>query len=214
MAQCDQTSCSPAEGFFISHDRYLKGNLSLAVIAADYAMRNTYTCTCDGGDILNIVRLGIKRKLFYLFLSDLGVNVSSLVYPIWNESSFQLFFSPTAKTFFINLRPGKNLVMNLDMPGPLEVNYKSKDSQHQYDERICTKDDKDVVQCIDKYKQRVSISPPNLMLEKVTLSDSGVYTVWDKNNSEINLSFYVTVKGKSEKVYPKPYPVLTFTPPS
>lgn len=88
VAQCDQTSCSPAEGFFISHDRYLKGNLSLTVIAADYTMRNTYTCTCDGGDIVNSVRLGIKRKRFYLFVSDLGVNVSSLVYPIWNESSF------------------------------------------------------------------------------------------------------------------------------
>lgn len=85
------------------------------------------------------------------------------------------------------------------------MTYGSKDSQHQYGERICTKDDKDVVQCIDEYKERVYINPPNLTLEKVTLSDSGVYTVWDKNNSEINLNYYVTVKGKF-------LPVLTFTP--
>lgn len=68
VAECDQTSCSPGEGFYISHDNYLKGNLSLTITTADYSKRNTYTCICDSGDIVNTVRLSIERECFYLCL--------------------------------------------------------------------------------------------------------------------------------------------------
>lgn len=86
------------------------------------------------------------------------------------------------------------------MPGQIVVTYRSKDSQDEYGEPICTKDEKDVLQCKDEYKQRVFLSPPNLILKRVTLSDRGVYTVWDKNNNEINLSYVVSVKGECESV--------------
>ncbi|XP_060731439.1 uncharacterized protein LOC132849195 [Tachysurus vachellii] len=59
VAQCDQTSCRSAEGFNISHDQYLKGNMTLTITAADDSKRNMYTCQCDGKDI-NDVRLSIE----------------------------------------------------------------------------------------------------------------------------------------------------------
>ncbi|XP_058251372.1 uncharacterized protein LOC131356400 isoform X2 [Hemibagrus wyckioides] len=59
LAQCDQTSCWSAEGFKVSHDQYLKGDLTLTITAADYSKRNMYTCHCDGSYI-NDVRLIIE----------------------------------------------------------------------------------------------------------------------------------------------------------
>ncbi|XP_060731438.1 uncharacterized protein LOC132849194 isoform X3 [Tachysurus vachellii] len=59
VAQCDQTSCWSAEGFNISHDQYLKGDLTLTITAADYSKRNMYTCQCDGKDVKE-VRLSIE----------------------------------------------------------------------------------------------------------------------------------------------------------
>ncbi|KAK2860026.1 hypothetical protein Q7C36_004192 [Tachysurus vachellii] len=51
VAQCNQTSCWSEEGFSISHDQYLKGDLTLNIPAADYSKRNMYTCQCDGEDV-------------------------------------------------------------------------------------------------------------------------------------------------------------------
>ncbi|XP_047669815.1 uncharacterized protein LOC113636588 isoform X6 [Tachysurus fulvidraco] len=62
VAQCDQTSCSSAEGFSISHNQYLKGDLTLTIPVADYSKRNIYTCQCDGKDV-NDVRLSIESVI-------------------------------------------------------------------------------------------------------------------------------------------------------
>ncbi|XP_053089356.1 uncharacterized protein LOC117597014 isoform X4 [Pangasianodon hypophthalmus] len=60
VARCDQTSCwSLKEGFKMSHDQYLKGNLTLTITAADYSMKGLYICECDGTDI-NDLRLSIE----------------------------------------------------------------------------------------------------------------------------------------------------------
>ncbi|KAF4088622.1 hypothetical protein AMELA_G00056750 [Ameiurus melas] len=60
VAWCDQTSCrSLKEGFKISHDRYLKGDLTLTITAADYSKRGLYTCECNGRDVTD-VRLSIE----------------------------------------------------------------------------------------------------------------------------------------------------------
>lgn len=61
MAQCNQTTCWSEEGFNISHDQYLKQNLSLTISAADYNKRGLYTSVCNGQDI-NDVRLIIESK--------------------------------------------------------------------------------------------------------------------------------------------------------
>ncbi|KAI5101708.1 hypothetical protein C0J45_8911 [Silurus meridionalis] len=60
FARCDQTSCtSQQKGYTMSHDQYLKGNLSLSIAAANYSERNTYTCECGVSDITT-VRLSIE----------------------------------------------------------------------------------------------------------------------------------------------------------
>ncbi|XP_053089181.1 uncharacterized protein LOC128318099 [Pangasianodon hypophthalmus] len=60
VARCDQTSCwSLKEGFKMSYDQYLKGDLTLTITAADYSMRGLYTCECGGTDI-DDVRLNIE----------------------------------------------------------------------------------------------------------------------------------------------------------
>ncbi|XP_053351722.1 uncharacterized protein LOC128523674 [Clarias gariepinus] len=63
VAECDQTSCrSVKEGFNMSHDQYLKGDLTLTVTAVDDRKRNTYTCQCDGKGVSD-VRLTIKKLI-------------------------------------------------------------------------------------------------------------------------------------------------------
>ncbi|XP_058230698.1 uncharacterized protein LOC131343214 [Hemibagrus wyckioides] len=62
MAQCNRTSCWSEKGFNISHDQYLKGDLSLTITAADYSNRGLYTCQCDGEDI-NTVQLSIETLM-------------------------------------------------------------------------------------------------------------------------------------------------------
>ncbi|MCI4376929.1 hypothetical protein PGIGA_G00197470 [Pangasianodon gigas] len=60
VARCDQTSCwSLKEGFKMSRDQYLEGDLTLTITAADYSKRGLYTCQCDGREI-NDVRLSIE----------------------------------------------------------------------------------------------------------------------------------------------------------
>ncbi|XP_036454421.1 uncharacterized protein LOC118827237 [Colossoma macropomum] len=54
LAQCDQTSCQSEEGFQMSHDEYLKGNLSLTIIEADFSKRKWYTCECDGTVVCDV----------------------------------------------------------------------------------------------------------------------------------------------------------------
>ncbi|XP_047674490.1 uncharacterized protein LOC113648611 isoform X1 [Tachysurus fulvidraco] len=61
VAQCNQMSCSSKEGFILSHDQFLKGNLSLTITAADYSRRGLYTCQCDEAD-LSHVRLLIQTQ--------------------------------------------------------------------------------------------------------------------------------------------------------
>ncbi|KAK1784482.1 hypothetical protein P4O66_000758, partial [Electrophorus voltai] len=50
----NQTSCQSEEGFHMSHDQYLKGDLSLTITDADYTKRSLYTCTCSGKDICDV----------------------------------------------------------------------------------------------------------------------------------------------------------------
>ncbi|KAL7836176.1 hypothetical protein AOLI_G00274600 [Acnodon oligacanthus] len=42
------------EGFQMSRDEYLKGNLSLTIVEADFSKRKWYTCKCDGEDICDV----------------------------------------------------------------------------------------------------------------------------------------------------------------
>ncbi|KAK1806928.1 hypothetical protein P4O66_005411 [Electrophorus voltai] len=48
LAQCDQISCQSKERFHMSHDQYLKGDLSLTITDADYTKKGWYNCKCNG----------------------------------------------------------------------------------------------------------------------------------------------------------------------
>ncbi|XP_035382128.1 uncharacterized protein LOC113569395 [Electrophorus electricus] len=54
LAQCNQTSCQSEEGFHMSHDQYLKGDLSLTITDADYTKRSLYTCACKGQELCDV----------------------------------------------------------------------------------------------------------------------------------------------------------------
>ncbi|KAK1806916.1 hypothetical protein P4O66_005399, partial [Electrophorus voltai] len=69
LAQCNQTSCQSKEGFHMSHDQYLKGDLSLTITGVDYTKRAWYTCKCDGAEICDV---SIQIE---------SVNVHKLVHP-------------------------------------------------------------------------------------------------------------------------------------
>ncbi|MCJ8746575.1 hypothetical protein PDJAM_G00143280 [Pangasius djambal] len=67
VAQCNQTACLAEEGFNITHDQYLTGDLSLTITAAEYSKRTWYTCQCDGKEIhrvyLRIERIDYNRQI-------------------------------------------------------------------------------------------------------------------------------------------------------
>lgn len=64
FAHCDETSCSSMEGFNMSYDQYLKGDLSLTISKADYRMRNTFVCECSIAEISKL-HLSIESKWEY-----------------------------------------------------------------------------------------------------------------------------------------------------
>ncbi|XP_053084975.1 uncharacterized protein LOC117595995 [Pangasianodon hypophthalmus] len=156
LARCDQTSCSSVEGYEMSHDQYLKGDLSLTITAADYSKRNTYACECGISDF-SIQRLSIETV-----------------------------FSA------VQMNPGEDLILDLSVPEPVEVIYKSRDSADG--EQICTVTQRSL-QCKAEYTHRTSLSYPELILRDVQPSDSGSYTIRDlKNNEDIRV-YDVTVTG-------------------
>ncbi|XP_026772521.2 uncharacterized protein LOC113528266 isoform X5 [Pangasianodon hypophthalmus] len=67
VARCNQTECRPEKGYEMSHEQYLKGNLSLTITAVDYSKRTWYKCRCDGRDVcdvnLRIEPLELTRKM-------------------------------------------------------------------------------------------------------------------------------------------------------
>ncbi|XP_047674496.1 uncharacterized protein LOC113640026 [Tachysurus fulvidraco] len=69
VAECNQTSCWSKEGFNMSHDQYLKGDLSLTIKAADYSNRGLYTCECAGAEV-NTVQLSIETLMLLATLKS------------------------------------------------------------------------------------------------------------------------------------------------
>ncbi|XP_046697936.1 uncharacterized protein LOC124380741 isoform X2 [Silurus meridionalis] len=150
FARCDQTSCtSQQKGYTMSHDQYLKGNLSLSIAAANYSERNTYTCECGVSDITT-VRLSIETV-----------------------------FSA------VQMSPAEDLLLDLSVPEPVKVFYRSSDSAD--DELICNVTQSSA-QCSSKYTSRTSLHHPQLTLRGVTSSDSGTYTIQNtKYNEDIHV---------------------------
>ncbi|XP_066510898.1 uncharacterized protein [Hoplias malabaricus] len=55
LAECSQTTCrSLKEGYHMSHDQYLRRDLSLNIVKADFNKRALYTCVCDSKDLCDV----------------------------------------------------------------------------------------------------------------------------------------------------------------
>lgn len=93
------------------------------------------------------------------------------------------------------MKSDEDLVLNLTVPEPVEVIYKSSDSADG--EQICTVT-QHTLQCTAEYTHRTSLSPRELTLRGVERSDSGSYIVRDtKNDEEIHVCT-VSVTGTSQ----------------
>ncbi|XP_046697482.1 uncharacterized protein LOC124380485 isoform X2 [Silurus meridionalis] len=160
FAQCDETSCSSyKEGYKMSHDQYVKGDLSLTITAADYSKRNRYACECGAIDY-SIQRLRIATV-----------------------------FSA------VQMSPAEDLLLDLSVPEPVKVFYRSSDSAD--DELICNVTQSSA-QCSSKYTSRTSLHHLQLTLRGVTSSDSGTYTIQNTEYNEDIIVYNVSVRGLSK----------------
>ncbi|KAF7687754.1 uncharacterized protein LOC124380736 isoform X2 [Silurus meridionalis] len=147
VAWCNETCWSDA-GFLISHDQYLKGDLSLTVTAANYIKRGWYNCQCNETEICS-VRLSIDTL------------VSSLL-----------------------LKTHALLVLDLSILDSVDVIYRSHNSKDLYGENICNVT-KSLLQCKAEYTHRVLQRGIFLILNNITVSDSGFYLIKDRRYNEI-----------------------------
>ncbi|XP_035381911.1 uncharacterized protein LOC118241332 isoform X2 [Electrophorus electricus] len=90
LAQCDRISCQSKEGFYMSHDQYLKGDLSLTITDVDYTKRTWYTCECGGVDIC-AMSLGIEALSSSVWIKSnenlvLDLFISESVKVIYNST--------------------------------------------------------------------------------------------------------------------------------
>ncbi|KAK3518398.1 hypothetical protein QTP86_018068, partial [Hemibagrus guttatus] len=155
QAQCGQTSCRSEPGFSISHDQYLRGDLSLTITAADYSQRKVYGCECGDTDYA-YVRLVIETVF----------------------SAVQMEFH-------------EDLKLHVSVPEPVEVIYKSSGSA---DEVICRVNNLSL-QCKDEYRDRTSLTYPEITLRHVEPRDSGSYTIRDTENEQDIQIYAVSVEG-------------------
>ncbi|KAL6466216.1 hypothetical protein MHYP_G00263490 [Metynnis hypsauchen] len=125
-----------------------------------------------------------KRALYICWCSDKDLcDVQLLIEPLKTP---------------LQIKPGDSLVLDLDIPDPVEVIYNSTGAAGPSSGQICTVDGQSL-QCKPEYKQRASSA---LKLRGTTTSDSGVYTVMDKRNKEVIHIYTVTVgsAGGSDKM--------------
>ncbi|KAK3514726.1 hypothetical protein QTP70_029193, partial [Hemibagrus guttatus] len=161
LAQCDQKSCRSEPGFNISHDQYLRGDLSLTITAADYSQRKVYACECEDSDFA-YVRLVIETVF----------------------SAVQMEFH-------------EDLKLHVSVPEPVEVIYKSSGSA---DEVICRVNNLSL-QCKDEYRDRTSLTYPEITLRHVEPRDSGSYTIRDTENEQDIQIYAVSVEGPGFPVW-------------
>lgn len=89
---------------------------------------------------------------------------------------------------------GEDLVLDLSVPEPVEVIYKSSDLADG--EQICNVT-KDTPECNAEYTPRTSLSHRNLTIRGVAKSESGSYIIRDTTNKEDICVYSVSVIGMS-----------------
>ncbi|XP_060738941.1 uncharacterized protein LOC132854501 isoform X1 [Tachysurus vachellii] len=157
VAQCNETSCSSEEGFNISHDQYLKGNLSLSITVADYSKRGWYTCWC--GD----------RAVYY---ASLRIKAVGFLHQI-----------PTGDSLVLNFQIPERLKVVLNRSAGEGGGGGARGAQSLVSVPVCSVDGR-TVQCSDEYRKRVKLNC-SLTLSDVQEADGGVYNIQDTENDEV-----------------------------
>ncbi|KAK1806929.1 hypothetical protein P4O66_005412 [Electrophorus voltai] len=187
LAQCNQTSCQSKEGFHMSHDQYLKGNLSLTITGVDYTKRAWYTCECDGTDLCD-VRLQLERKCFnpllHLFCNNMFV--SKCLFMSFLGSFHQ------ARIAHICVKLGDSLTLDVPIPEKVEVLLnRTGDNRTRPDSvRLCEIEGRKPY-CTSEYEKRVSFNF-SLQVKDLKESDSGIYIIRDTENNEVIVTYNVT----------------------
>ncbi|KAI4883075.1 hypothetical protein NFI96_031303, partial [Prochilodus magdalenae] len=96
----------------------------------------------------------------------------------------------------VQIPPGEAIVLKVDSPDPVEVTYMSTagPSSGQTDPRTLCSVKNHKLRCYEGYEDRVSLTSV-LELRGLTQSDSGVYTVRDRETKEALYIYRVTVES-------------------
>ncbi|KAL7855568.1 hypothetical protein AOLI_G00191720 [Acnodon oligacanthus] len=94
---------------------------------------------------------------------------------------------------------GDSVLLDLVVLPPVMVYF--KEGEATADSWMCTKP-KDAVHCKPDYEQRASIVNNSLMLSKLTVADSGIYTVTDVKSGEVVAAHKLAVTGSSSHRIP------------
>ncbi|KAM9446629.1 uncharacterized protein Hap1MRO34_023143 [Clarias gariepinus] len=94
----------------------------------------------------------------------------------------------------VQMRPGEDLKLDVSVPEPVEVIYRSRDSAD--DVQICTVTDR-TLQCKSEYTPRTSLSYPELTLRHMERSESGTYTIRNLDYKEDIRVYDVSVSHTS-----------------
>ncbi|XP_058230674.1 uncharacterized protein LOC131343200 isoform X2 [Hemibagrus wyckioides] len=110
-----------------------------------------------------------------------------------NEEDIQIYAVSVEAVFSqVQMKFGEDLKLHVSVPEPVEVIYKSSGSA---DEVICRVNNLSL-QCKDKYRDRTSLTYPELTLRHMEPRDSGSYTIRDTKNEEDIQIYAVSVEDK------------------
>ncbi|KAK1806926.1 hypothetical protein P4O66_005409 [Electrophorus voltai] len=98
VAECNQTSCQFKKRFKMSHDQYLKGDLSLTITNVDVSKRTRYKCECDGVKICDV-----RLRLEPLSLAVHVKRGQSLIMDVPVSDLIWLFFTGDASQNHVRL---------------------------------------------------------------------------------------------------------------
>ncbi|KAK3538767.1 hypothetical protein QTP86_015892, partial [Hemibagrus guttatus] len=107
-----------------------------------------------------------------------------------------MFFS-SAVLSAVQMESGEELKLHVSVPEPVEVIYKSSGSA---DEVICRVNNLSL-QCKDEYRDRTSLTYPEITLRHVEPRDSGSYTIRDTENEQDIQIYAVSVEGPGFPVW-------------
>ncbi|XP_037387440.1 uncharacterized protein LOC119261805 [Pygocentrus nattereri] len=94
----------------------------------------------------------------------------------------------------VQIEPGQSLVLKIDITDPVEVVYSSTDTDGPSSGQICTVDGRSL-QCDPEHTERASLTSV-LELRNMTPSDSGDYSIVNKEKKQVIHIYTVTVKRR------------------